>query len=604
MKYAYPLNYYETKTYSSKIKDYTKLTTNDKAILLNDFKEYYKYCFWWLKLPCPTLDQLYMAKYIGRIAYKRCKKMLQAQRGLAKSLTTQILVTWLLLRNRREIICVISATASRAKSFVAFVGKMFKTIPLLHSLAPKGRDRDNTEKLDVAGKPINDSASLSAFGVTSAKTGSRATFLIYDDVEIPENSDTPDKREKIKRGVAECGNLGIANSYSELCICTPQSSDTVYNNEIFAPFEKTIIPAQYPKKIEVYNGNLAKHIRRALQRNPKLVGLATDKRNNLEHLVVQMTKGMASYTLQYMLDTSLSDVEKYPLKLRDLIVMDLDPREAPISIVHSNLKHNLLPINHNGFAGDGYYSPASVSPNTKKYENVIMAIDPSGRGKDETAYAIVAHLAGRIFVLDFGGLTGGYEESTLVQLARIALAYEVTLIKAESNFGDGMFVRLLQPILKREYITKNGAGCKVEEFTSTKNKELRILENLEPLMMTNRLVVSKQAILKDSKKESTKYTMSYQLSHLCKIPNCLPNDDIIDVIDMGASHFVEVVSRDLVVETRKILNKIEQMAEDRQKFGNNISINKNTINNHKNGVAIAVNVSNTRVNYKKNLLNK
>lgn len=604
MKYAYPLNYYETKTYSSKIKDYTKLTTNDKAILLNNFKEYYKYCFWYLKLPCPTRDQLYMAKYIGRIAYKKCKKMLQAQRGLAKSLTTQILVTWLLLRDRREIICVISATAGRAKSFVAFVGKMFKTIPLLHSLAPKGRDRDNTEKLDVAGKPINDSASLSAFGVTSAKTGSRATFLIYDDVEIPENSDTPDKREKIKRGVAECGNLGIANSYSELCICTPQSSDTVYNNEIFVPFERTIIPAQYPKKIESYNGNLAKHIKRALERNPKLIGLATDKRNNLEHLVTQMTKGMASYTLQYMLDTSLSDVEKYPLKLKDLIVMDLDPREAPISIIHSNLKNNFIQLNHNGFAGDGYYAPASISSTTKKYENIIMTIDPSGRGKDETAYAVVAHLAGRIFILDFGGLTGGYEEATLTKLARIALAYEVNLIKVESNFGDGMFLKLLQPVVKREYITKNGAGCKIEEFTSTKNKELRILENLEPLMMTNRLVISKQAILRDSKKEIDKYTFSYQLTHLCKIPKCLPNDDIIDVIDMGASHFVEVVARDLVIETKKILSKIEQMAEDRHKFGNNISVHKNAMNPRNNGIVVAINPTSSRANYKKNLLNK
>jgi hypothetical protein len=82
--------------------------------------------------------------------------------------------------------------------------------------------------------------------------------------------------------------------------------------------------AEQLKDLSVYGGDLAKHIDRAIKRNPNIVGQATDKRNNMKHLLKQKLKGKARYKLHYMLDTALTDIEKYPLKLSDLIVMDLD----------------------------------------------------------------------------------------------------------------------------------------------------------------------------------------------------------------------------------------------------------------------------------------
>lgn len=79
-KYCYPLGASETYTYSQMINDYRRLTTYDKKLLVNNFKEFYKYCFWHLKLPHPTLDQLFMAKYVSQLAYGQEPIMLQAQR--------------------------------------------------------------------------------------------------------------------------------------------------------------------------------------------------------------------------------------------------------------------------------------------------------------------------------------------------------------------------------------------------------------------------------------------------------------------------------------------------------------------------------------------
>lgn len=547
MKYAYPLEARNTLTYSHRVKDYRNLTKKEKKLLVNNFKEFYKYIFWWLQLPHPTRDQLYMAKYVGTLVYSQDPDMLQAQRGLAKSLTVQILCAWMLLRNKNEVISVISATSGRAESFIMFVNRLFSSIPLLKHLEPTDKkDRSSSRKIDVAGRIPNDSPSLSAFGVTSAKTGSRSSFLIYDDVEIPENSDTAQKREKLLAGVRDAANLGIAGVYRELAICTPQSGESVYNTMVTEDnFKRTIIPAEYPEDISVYEGDLAKHIVFMMKRYPNIVGQATDRRNNMQHLLKQKVKGKARYKLHYMLDTTLSDAERYPLKLSDLIVMDLDPETAPISIIYSSdKKDTLYDIKHKGFRGDYLFKPKFVSEDKrKKYEGVAMFIDPSGRGSDETAYAITAQLNGKIFLLDFGGVKGGYDESTLIELANIAKAYKVNVLQIESNFGDGSFHELMKPILRKYYVYGEEKGCKVEDVRATTNKEKRIIETLEPIMMQHRLIVSKDALVRDQAKKAN-YSFTHQLTHITELVNTLVHDDIIDVVAMAVAYWKESLARD------------------------------------------------------------
>src|SRR5690606_40767542 len=60
------------------------------------------------------------------------------------------------------------------------------------------------------------------------------------------------------------------------------------------------------------------------------------ERFNAEDLAERRASyGRAGYALQFMLDTSPSDAEKHPLKLKNLMVMDIDPEVAPIKLVRS-----------------------------------------------------------------------------------------------------------------------------------------------------------------------------------------------------------------------------------------------------------------------------
>ena len=113
---------------------------------------------------------------------------------------------------------------------------------------------------------------------------------------------------------------------------------------------------------------------------------------------------------------------------------------------------------------------SAASEETLPYKICVMAIDPSGRGKDETAYAVVKYLNGYLFLVELGGFEGGYSEGVLTALAVKAKYHGVSNIIVESNFGDGMYVELLKPVLTRMY------PCGIEEVRSTTQKEARIID--------------------------------------------------------------------------------------------------------------------------------
>jgi len=105
-----------------------------------------------------------------------------------------------------------------------------------------------------------------------------------------------------------------------------------------------------------------------------------------------------------MLDTTLSDMDRYPLKLSDLVVMDLDKVMAPMNLTWASGPDQWLKdLPTVGFSGDRFYGPMWTSQQWTEYAGSIMTIDPSGRGKDETSYAVVKYLHGRLYLLDCGG---------------------------------------------------------------------------------------------------------------------------------------------------------------------------------------------------------
>jgi len=224
-----------------------------------------------------------------------------------------------------------------------------------------------------------------------------------------------------------------------------------------------------------------------------------------------------------------------------------------------DLAINNLPVV--GLAGDRLYRPMWLTKeNFVPYTGVMMAIDPAGRGSDELGYAIVAMLNGYLFLLRCRGLKGGYSDENLQLLANEAKAYGVNEVRVESNFGDGMFGKLLAPFLTRTH------PCALTEDRSSIQKEKRIIDTLEPVMNQHRLIVDSAVIRDDhenyngySDELAPRYQLFYQLTRLTKDKGSLAKDDRLDALAMAVAYWCEVMDKDVArteADHRELLHNL------------------------------------------------
>ncbi|MDO5562449.1 MAG: phage terminase large subunit, partial [Synergistaceae bacterium] len=172
-------------------------------------------------------------------------------------------------------------------------------------------------------------------------------------------------------------------------------------------------------------------------------------------------------------------------------------------------------------------------------------IDPSGRGKDETAVCVLKSLNGNIYLRRNLGYREGYSDATLSNIVDIAKQERVNLILIESNFGDGMFQALLQPYLAKHY------PCTCEEFRSTTQKEKRIIDTLEPVIEQHRLIIDPQTVKDDldttqglPPEDALSYRLFYQMTRISRLKGSLRHDDRIDALAAGVGWFVEQMKQD------------------------------------------------------------
>lgn len=405
---------------------------------LYDFRYFLIYVWRILGLPDPTARQLEIAGYLQ---HGPRRKVIEAFRGVGKSWITSAYVVWRLAMNPQLKFLVVSASKNRADNFTTFTRRLLTEIDVLRWLIPKDNQRDATIQFDVGPAAPDHSPSVKSVGITGQLTGTRADEIISDDAETPGNSLTQTQRERLATLVKEYEAI-VKPGGSITYLGTPQCEQSLYNLLPERGYAIRIWPARYPddEQVASYGDRLSPVILQELAQKKAQAGDPTDPRRfgHDDLLERELSYGRAGFNLQFMLDTRLSDANKYPLKLRDLVVMDADINfKAPENLTWGaspELEHANLPCV--GLNGDRYYRPQKLADTWLDYTGSIMAIDPSGRGSDETSYAVAKMLNGFIFVPDAGGLSGGYSQETLETLCRIAKDSKVNKIIIESNFGE------------------------------------------------------------------------------------------------------------------------------------------------------------------------
>jgi hypothetical protein len=509
--------------------------------LVTDFKEFVNYVWHCIGLPDATPLQQDICNTLQE-GHRRL--LIEAFRGVGKTYLTGAYAAWKLLRNPNEKVLIVSASGPHAVAISTFIHKLLAEVPVLEHLKPRGDQRNSVMAFDVDGCKATVQPSVKCLGINSQLQGNRASLLIADDVETSINSATEIMRGKILQQINEFDSILQTNSDASIVgLGTPQTGDSVYNRFIDKGFLVRIWPSRVPEKPEVYEGRLAPYIEDMVTTGTP-VGTVTDVRFTHEDLLEREgSVGKSYYKLQYQLDTTLSDADKYPLKQSDLIVMDIPADKGPISLSYSSSRDDVLDIPNIGFTGDALHGPQYVDKEFSSYSYSLMSIDPSGRGSDEMGYSVIKYIHGRIYVMACGGMQGGYQMENLVKLAQIAKSYKVNTLYIESNFGDGMFDQLLRPVLKKIH------PVSIEEVRSSKQKELRIIDTLEPLMNQHKLVFDKQMVTRDIKESLTdpqklSYGLMYQLTHITRTRGCLGHDDRLDALAIALAAIVETVGID------------------------------------------------------------
>ena len=549
---------------------------------LSDFRKFLYVVWKHLNLPDPTPVQYDIAKYLQ---HGEKRMVIEAFRGVGKSWITSAYVVWLLYMNPQLNILVVSASKTRSDDFTTFTLRLIHEMPILAHLIPKDAQRQSKISFDVAPAAASHAPSVKSVGISGQLAGSRADVIVADDIEVPNNSMTQGMRDRLSEAVKEFDAVLKPNGRI-IYLGTLQNQESLYNKLPARGYKTHIWPARFPDEETVigYGNQLAPFIQKQLTANPAIVREPTDPKrfSDFDLLEREASYGRSGFSLQFQLDTRLSDALKYPLRVADLIVTDVATDSAPEKLVWASDKQNVIEELPNvAMSGDNFHRPAFVSDSYAEYTGTVMSIDPSGRGKDETGYAVIKMLNSYQFVRRCGGIAGGYSEDVLTKLATIAKDEGVNEIIVESNFGDGMFSALFTPVLKRMY------PCTLNEVRHSKQKELRICDTLEPVMNQHKLVFDKKVIKEDF--ESTRhlpteaalrYSLVYQMTRISRDKGALGNDDRLDALAMAVAYWSDQMSQ--TVEDQMAARQEERIMAEVEKTKRNAALGYAVIVGHQN----------------------
>lgn len=496
--------------------------------------------------------------------------MVQAQRSQAKTTITACFAVWTLIHNPRARVLVVSAGGTQANEISTLITKLILTMDELECMRPdrNNGDRTSVEAFDVhyTLKGVDKSPSVACIGITGNLAGKRADLLVADDIESKKNSQTQGQRQLL---------LDRSKEFSDLCssgriiyLGTPQSMDSVYNSLPSRGFTVRIWPGRFPtaEQFKNYSDMLAPYIKRRLDANPDLAtgggalgdqGQPTDPQLQPEEQLQgkERDKGPSDFQLQYMLNTRLLDGMRYPLHPEQLVVMQLTGRkEFPIEVT-PGFGRDMMQCSVMDYAFQ-MQRPHSLSDATSPLTGPIMYVDPAGGGAngDETGYAVTGCLNGNIFLLDVGGVPGGYSVKFLEDLAEVAKKWGCTSVMVEKNFGYGAFVEVWLPILRR--ICPN---IGIEEDFVHGQKELRIIETLEPVIFRNSLIVNEDIVRSDVASiqnypfvHQKNYSFFFQLAKITRDKGALIHDDRLDAVEGAVRYWVKTLAIDQESETRRL----------------------------------------------------
>lgn len=497
------------------------------------------------------------------VAYGPQYRMVQAQRGEAKTTITAAYAVWSLIHNPSHRVLILSAGSDMSKQVATMIIQIINSMEELECMRPdrSAGDRASVEGFDVhyTLKGPEKSPSVACLGIGSNMQGFRADLLIADDIESSKNSQTQVQRARLHHLTLDF--TSICSKGEIVWLGTPQSIDSVYNTLPGRGVQIRIWPGRFPtvKEEQDYDGFLAPIVLERLKANPKLRtggGPTGDRGQPVDPVLLnesdlckkEIDQGPSYFQLQHMLCTKLSDQNRFPLKLSQLrfLGFDIEQKRGPMTVNFVRTDENAIKLPENFPVKDKVYrvQEAAEFADLMGYH---MYVDPSGGGQnaDELSYAVTGYLAGRCYLVDVGGTRGGLGDEQLDFLTDVAVKWKPNQIDIERNFGNGALASVWRPRLAKKHT------CAIEEVWESGQKELRIIDVLEPIIGSGKLIVHEELLHLDWERcqkypgdVRQTYSLFWQLSRITKDKGSLIHDDRLDSVAGSVRHWVENLTVD------------------------------------------------------------
>jgi hypothetical protein len=545
-----------------------------------DFRDFYADCSEELLGFIPSEMQYDIAQYV---ALGPMYSMVQAQRGQAKTTITGCYAVWCLIHDPTMRVLVLSAGSGMAKQISTWCIQIINSMNCLEILrCDKSHPgaRSSVEAYDVHWmlKGAGASPSIACLGITSNMQGYRADLLIADDIESSKNSMTEIMREQLRHLTLDFVSINSIGKI--LYLGTPQTTDSIYNGLPSRGFIVRIWPGRYPTPEEetVYGEYLAPYIRKRLDADPTLGtggGILGEQGKPTDSVMMdevtltkkQLDQGKAYFNLQFMLNTDLMDADRYPIKLNHLMFFDFDNDECPGKFIWSNASEYSLTFPAGSMLPkERIFQPAKADEEYFFYTTRLMSIDPAGGGQngDETGVSIIYECNGNLIAKWVTGVPGGTSPDRFNQIIKLIQEYKVNLILVEKNYGNGAYTEALKGAMSARNVV-----CPIEEVWSAGQKELRIIDALEPVIGSHKLMLDKRVLQHDIEstqkypvEKRSSYQLLFQMARITRSRGALMHDDRLESLSQGVTHLIKRIS---INADKAIAKKKQQKLEAFQK---------------------------------------
>jgi hypothetical protein len=387
----------------------------------------------------------------------KTRLLLMAFRSAGKSTVAGIFAAWLLYRNRDLRILVLAADDALARKMVRNVKRIIERHPLTAHLKPRNADQWAADRFTIRRNLELRDPSMLARGLTANATGSRADIIIYDDVEVPATCDTAGKREDLRERLSETAYI-LSPGGTQLYLGTPHHYCSIYadqpraeqgeEREFLHGFERLVLPIMDEDEKSLW---------------PERFSPEDIKR-------LKIATGPNRFESQMML--------------------------RPVNSVEGRLDPSALQIYNDEL--DYTRELGALLIGAKKMLSASAWWDPAfGKSSgDKSVLAIVfADGEGSYYLhhLEYIALKQKSEEDEATQQCKIVAALSKAHLLPSVTVEINGIGRFLPNILRREMAREN-IPCSVLEVSSTRPKDIRILEAFETLLASRRLHVYRQVL--------------------------------------------------------------------------------------------------------------